>query len=141
MPDSFARKLLFKAHLYREAVKAFLAGIDRHVDSTDALHRVPFAVNIEGTMSGKSGRFDKQDQRSLEANWMTGFDNKARLAELARSLAAADSAFNEAQRESEAAQHSAQEAQHVITLLNSLIDVPFSDIDLPGAEREAEAPA
>jgi uncharacterized protein YPO0396 len=138
--DSFARKLQFKAHLYREAVKAFLAGIDRHcVDSTDALHRVPFAVTIEGTMSGKSGRFDKQDQRSLEANWMTGFDNKARLAELARSLAAADSAFNEAQRESEAAQHRAQEAQHVITLLNSLIDVPFSDIDLPGAEREAEA--
>ena len=92
----------------------------------------------QGTMSA-NGESHKQDQKPLASGWMTGFDNKARLAELARSLAAADSAFNEAQRESEAAQHRAQEAQHVITLLNSLIDVPFSDIDLPGAEREAEA--
>jgi uncharacterized protein YPO0396 len=138
--DSFARKLQFKVHQYREAVKAFLAGLDRHcVASTEVLHRVPFAVTLEGTMSGKSGRFDKQDQRPLEANWMTGFDNNARLADLARSLAAAETAFSEAQARSEAAQRRAEEAQQLLALLQSLIEVSFSDIDLPGAEREAQA--
>ncbi len=81
--DGFTRKLNFKDHSHREALKALLASIDRHcVDSPDQLKVTPHAMTQQGLMSGSTGRYEKQDQRSLHENWMTGFDNRDRLASL-----------------------------------------------------------
>lgn len=77
MTDGFTRKLNFKPHPHREAVKHLLADIDRHcVDSAETLHETPHGMTKEGLMSGKRGFFEKQDQKRLDQDWMTGFNNR-----------------------------------------------------------------
>lgn len=81
--DGFARKLEYKPHPYREAVKSVIADIDRHcVDSPEALRHIQHAMTREGTMSSKARFYDKQDQKRLQDDWQTGFDNRDRLAAL-----------------------------------------------------------
>lgn len=46
------------------------------------LERTPHAMTVQGLMSSQSGHFDKQDQKRLDQDWMTGFDNRDRLAHL-----------------------------------------------------------
>jgi len=53
--DGFTRKLDYKEHPYREAVKELLAGLDRHcVGSPEMLRETPHAMTAEGLMSGKA---------------------------------------------------------------------------------------
>ena len=103
--DGFTRKLNFRAHPHREELKTLLAAIDRHcVAGPEQLRTTPHGMTVEGLMSGSSGRFDKQDQRRLDRDWMTGFDNRDRLAQLATELEQA----REANKESENKQQRAE---------------------------------
>jgi uncharacterized protein YPO0396 len=138
--DSYLHKLNFKRHPSLNALKALLSAQDRHcVDSPEALHTTPFGMTRQGTMSGKHGQFDKQDQRPLDRDWMTGFDNNARLNELAQRLVLADTALGDSQRKYEAAQTEAERARQVLSLLETLMQTEFATIDLPGAQRELQA--
>lgn len=84
--DGFAHKLNLKsaapvAHL--NTLRQLLADLDRHcVPDVEALERTPHAMTAQGLMSSKAGHFDKQDQKRLDQDWMTGFDNRDRLAQL-----------------------------------------------------------
>lgn len=86
MPDGFAHKLNLKpatptAHL--NTLCQLLQGLDRHcVPDVETLERTPHAMTVQGLMSSHSGHFDKQDQKRLDQDWMTGFDNRDRLAHL-----------------------------------------------------------
>jgi uncharacterized protein YPO0396 len=85
--DSFIHKLKIKEHALETALYDLLIQQDRHcVAHVEELEHTQYAMTIEGTMSGREGRVDKQDQRPLNAGWMTGFDNKDRLMELEKSL-------------------------------------------------------
>ncbi len=87
-PDGFARKLTLKPHAYAGTLRQMLAEQDRHcVDSPEALRTTAHAMTREGLMSGKTGHFDKQDQRRIDQDWMTGFDNRDRVAHLERQIA------------------------------------------------------
>ena len=137
--DSYLHKLTFKPHPALNALKALLSSQDRHcVESPEALRDTPYGMTRQGLMSGRNGQFDKQDHKPLDRGWMTGFDNKARLTELTRSLATADAAFTESHQKYEAAQQQAEHARQVLGLLESLIQIDFATIDLPGAERELQ---
>jgi uncharacterized protein YPO0396 len=137
--DGYLRKLNFKAHPHREAAKAFLSGIDRHcVSSSDALHGIPYGLTEQGLMSGQSGQFDKHDQRPLDEDWWTGFDNRSRVARLKKQEEDARAALAEARRVCEVAQHAAERTQAMITLLEGLLLITFESIDLPRAIRELE---
>ena len=108
MPDGFARKLNLKpatpaAHL--NTLRHLLHGLDRHcVPDVQTLERTPHAMTAQGLMSSQSGHFDKQDQKRLDQDWMTGFDNRDRLAHLLQ------------QREQLALEYQALEAQKTQTL-------------------------
>ncbi|HRG06736.1 MAG TPA: hypothetical protein PLX86_11655, partial [Acidovorax defluvii] len=108
MPDGFARKLNLKpatpaAHL--NTLRHLLHGLDRHcVPDVETLERTPHAMTVQGLMSSQSGHFDKQDQKRLDQDWMTGFDNRDRLAHLLQ------------QREQLALEYQALEAQKTQTL-------------------------
>ena len=108
MPDGFARKLNLKpatptAHL--NTLRQLLQGLDRHcVPDVETLERTPHAMTVQGLMSSQSGHFDKQDQKRLDQDWMTGFDNRDRLAHLLQ------------QREQLALEYQALEAQKTQTL-------------------------
>lgn len=86
LPDGFARKLNLKpatpaAHL--NTLRQLLSNLDRHcVPDVQTLERTPHAMTAQGLMSSQSGHFDKQDQKRLDQDWMTGFDNRDRLAHL-----------------------------------------------------------
>ncbi|MDY1548039.1 ATP-binding protein [Luteibacter sahnii] len=135
--DGFTRKLNFKAHPHREALKHLLADIDRHcVDSVDALRRTPHAMTAEGLMSSREGYFDKQDQRGLDRDWMTGFDNRDQLARLAAEVADARSLHKASQDAAHRAQDLADATQRGLDLLARVEQVVFEDIDALGADAE-----
>jgi uncharacterized protein YPO0396 len=138
--DSYLHKLNFKPHAALGALQGLLAGQDRHcVESAEILRNTAHGMTRQGLMSGRTGQFDKQDQKPLDRDWMTGFDNKARLMELTRRLGAAQSALAESQRVYEAAQDKAEGARHNLTLLEALLQMEFATIDLPGALKGLEA--
>lgn len=135
--DGFTRKLNFKAHAHREALKHLLAGIDRHcVADVETLRRTPHAMTVQGLMSGRSGYFDKQDQKSLKDEWMTGFDNRDQLARLARDLATATDLHAASLREARDAEQLADATQKGLGLLEQLEKIEFDDIDVSGAQTD-----
>jgi uncharacterized protein YPO0396 len=137
--DGYTRKLEYKEHPYREAVKDLLAGVDRHcVDSAQKLRQTPHSMTAQGTMSGKSRFFDKQDQKRIDADWLTGFDNRDRLAALKQGLESVKKQLNDASAEVELAKAQVSELAAQSTVLDHLSKLSFEDIDLPGAEQKLE---
>lgn len=139
-PDGFTRKLRYKEHPYREALKAWLSGIDRHcVASPEQLHDTPHGLTEQGLMSDRRGLFEKQDQRRLDQDWMTGFDNKDRLAQLRHQLAEVESSLRKAEAAYEAARERAEATGSLLDLVQAVIEAQFDTIDLPGAEQTLES--
>lgn len=137
--DGFARKLQFKTHPLREAVKVLLADHDRHcVDSPDALTTTPHAMTVKGLMSNKRGYFDKQDQKPLSADWMTGFDNRDRIQQLQQSLNQQQVLYDDADSAYQLALKQLHNEQQTVKLLENLRDRRFDEIDLPGAQQQLD---
>ncbi|MBM0105833.1 hypothetical protein JM946_13920 [Steroidobacter sp. S1-65] len=136
LADGFTRKLKFKRHAYDRALKRLLSGIDRHcVASEEALRHTPHGMTQQGMMSDKRGLFEKQDKRRLDQDWMTGFDNKDRLASLQRQIKEVEATLQHSRRQYELAQARAEQTEGTLRLLEALLGLEFSAIDLPGAER------
>lgn len=128
--DGFCRKLNFKAHACAPAVQRLLAELDRHcVDSAEALQYTPHAMTQQGLMSGRARHFDKQDQKRLSDDWMTGFDNRDRLHSLAQRIEAAQAQW-QAQREDKlAAERQQASLAAASTLWQRLQQLQFDDLD------------
>lgn len=138
--DGYARKLLFKDHAYRETVKALLADNDRHcVDSPEQLRHTPHAMTAQGLMSGKARFFDKQDQKRLDEEWLTGFDNRDRLAFLAAQLTEVTEQLEPASLALARARENVRQLEESAGLLNRVAELQFEDIDLPGAQHQLES--
>ena len=137
--DGFTRKLNYKKHPLCEALKYFVAGIDRHcVASPQELRNTPHAMTAQGLMSGGSGKYEKQDQKRLEQDWMTGFDNRDRLRKLQVDLDAQQQHLSRAQQDLAAAKKALQETQDQLRQLQLIKDLDFDSIDLPGAQAHLE---
>ena len=133
--DGFSRKLQFKPHPLREAAKALIANRDRHcVSSTELLKNTEHAMTIEGTMSGRRGQFEKQDQRSLASDWMTGFDNKDQLQALALQLQEQNKSVEHWKAQTTTMQQSLKEFDTSLQMIDKLLSLSFATIDLPGAQ-------
>lgn len=138
--DGYTRKLAYKDHPYREAVKDLLAGIDRHcVDTPEQLRHTPHAMTLQGTMSGKSRFFDKQDQKRLDEDWLTGFDNRDRLAALKQRMTQMQTEHREASAQVASAKAKVTDLSGQANLLSRLNSLDFDAIDLPGAEKKLES--
>ncbi len=136
LDDGFTRKLDYKNHPFREALKALLAGVDRHcVDTPEQLRTLPHAMTPQGLMSGKARQFDKQDHKRLSEDWMTGFDNRDRVAALKQAIETAEQFWREQSKALEAAKGMVSDLQAKVALLNRLQEIEFEQIDLPGAEQ------
>jgi len=135
--DGFTRKLSFKSHAHREALKNLLAGIDRHcVDDPHSLKHIAHAMTQQGLMSAKQGVFEKQDQRRLDQDWMTGFDNKDRLNSLAAQLKQAQSELTKNENTFELARQECMRIEQNIKLLEQLSALEFAEIDASSAETQ-----
>ncbi|MHA7880160.1 MAG: ATP-binding protein [Saccharospirillum sp.] len=137
MDDGYTRKLNFKAHPHREALKKLLASLDRHcVDTPEALRETQHAMTQQGLMSGKQGQFEKQDQKRLDQGWMTGFDNRDRLAALTEALNDATVAVSDAQRRLDEARQTVKHSKEQLQLYDRLLEVRFDSIDSPSAKAD-----
>lgn len=135
--DGYTRKLNFKPHALAAAAKNLLAGRDLHcVLSPADLKSTEHALTIEGLMSGRHGKFEKQDQRRLDQDWMTGFDNKDQLESLAAQSALVRTALEEFRAASEKHRKELTHLAERLKIIDELIQLEFSEIDLPGAEAE-----
>jgi uncharacterized protein YPO0396 len=135
LDDGFTRKLNFKAHPHREALKQLLADLDRHcVADVTTLRRTPHAMTEQGLMSGRTGFFDKQDQRPLHADWMTGFDNRDRVAQLSQDLARTTELHRASQEAAQRAEALADATARDLALLERLEEISFDTIDVAAAQ-------
>ena len=145
LADGFCRKLTLKphadqnAHNVQSALRTLLAGLDRHcVDSADALRHTPHAMTAQGLMSGRALHFDKQDQKRLDQDWMTGFDNRDRLAQLAQQIAQAQTQWAALEQDKKTAQSLlAQAALQQRQWLN-LQALRFDDVDMADAQAQLQ---
>ncbi len=139
-PDGFTGKLRYREHPYRDALKAWLGGIDRHcVASPEQLQDTPHGLTEQGLISDRRGLFEKQDQRRLDQDWMTGFDNKDRLAQLRGQMTAVEDSLRKAESAYEAARARAEATGNLLAQLQALIAAEFDTIDLPGAQQALES--
>lgn len=137
--DGFTKKLTYKEHTSRETVKALLADIDRHcVENTDQLRHTPHAMTAQGLMSGKARFFDKQDQKRLDEGWLTGFDNRDRLAFLAEQIQQKEQQLQIATQALRLAQAAVGKLQEQANALAHIQALNFESIDLPTAQRQLE---
>lgn len=140
MDDGFTRKLNFKEHPHREALKQLLAGIDRHcTDSPEALRQTPHGMTRQGLMSGRKGYFEKRDNQRLDKGWMTGFNNRDRLAALNTELAETRQQAEALGQQLKAARSRLNETRDQIRLYDALTGIEFDTIDLPSALRELDS--
>lgn len=150
MPDGFARKLNLKpatptAHL--NTLRQLLQGLDRHcVPDVETLERTPHAMTVQGLMSSQSGHFDKQDQKRLDQDWMTGFDNRDRLAHLLQQkeqLALDYQALEAKKTQTLNAQRQAQEKRQLWASLQALrcedLDTAAADAQLQHKTQQLQA--
>lgn len=137
LSDGFTHKLNFKPHAFREPLKHLLAGIDRHcVDSPEALDTTPHGLTAQGLMSGKQGYFEKQDQKRLDQDWMTGFDNKDRLAQIQADLQALNQSLKQTQLKVDEADRQHQQTLQSLQQIERLKSIEFETIDLHGITAE-----
>lgn len=135
--DGYVRKLNFKTHPLANAAKQLLSGRDLHcVSSPHELKTTEHALTVQGMVSGRQGKFEKQDQRRLDQDWMTGFDNKDQLASLAAQAEAAHQAVDRLAEESQNHRRALQRIGEQLKLVDEIVQLVFSMIDLPGAESD-----
>lgn len=140
MSDGFTRKLNYKNHSHREALKHLLASIDRHcVDSPDSLRQTPHGMTQQGLMSGKKGHFEKRDSQRLDKGWMTGFNNLDRLAALTAELTETRQAADALKQQMDKARAKLNDTRNQAILYGELSKLEFSTIDLPSAQQELNA--
>jgi uncharacterized protein YPO0396 len=133
--DGYVQKLNIKPHALKDAAVRLLSARDLHcVLTSDELSITENALTIEGMMSGRHGKFEKQDQRRLDRDWMTGFDNKDQLDALAKQCVEETHLAQTAKQTVQSAQLKLKQIEETLRILDALLNLDFATIDLPNAE-------
>ena len=139
MEDGFARMLNFKPHPLLDPVKALIADIDRHcVADTETLRNTLRAMTMQGTMSGRSGQFEKRDKRPLDSDWFTGFSNKDLLSDLTQRYQDEKTTLKSCQLVLEGQDGELKQVQTKSKSLSLLLECSFDKVDTQPEERELE---
>ena len=139
LSDGFAAKLNLKDHAHKGTLHQLLAELDLHcVDSAEALRTTPHAMTREGLMSGKAQHFDKQDQKRIDQDWLTGFDNRDRLAHLETQIAEQAEHWEALQKEKQDAQSAHALAAQLVHLWKQLQTLQWDDLDSGRVEAQLQ---
>ena len=138
--DGFAAKLRLLPHAHQGALRQLLAELDRHcVDSPEALRGTPHAMTAQGLMSGRALQFDKQDQKRLDQDWMTGFDNRDRLAQLQEQIRAQTQVWEALEAAKKEALKAQLEVGQQRQLWLGLQALRFDAVDVAGVQQQEAA--
>ena len=139
MGDGFAAKLNLKDYAHAGALRQLLAELDLHcVDSAQALRTTSHAMTQQGLMSGKAQHFDKQDQKRIDQDWMTGFDNHDRLAHLEARIGELAGEWDLLQKEKLAAQAVQGQATQLALSWQQLQALQWGDLDVGSVKAKLE---
>lgn len=137
--DGYARKLNYKSHPLIDTAKRMIAGRDLHcVSSPQQLRDTQHGLTVQGMMSGRAGRYEKQDQRRLDEDWMTGFDNQAQLKSLVDQLTELETRLRESDSVAQAEKRKLREMDERLTVIDQLLQLDFATIDSPAAKAELD---
>jgi uncharacterized protein YPO0396 len=137
--DGFASKLNLKDHAYAGALRQLLIDQDLHcVDNAEALRTTPHAITQQGLMSGKAQHFDKQDQKRIDQDWMTGFDNHDLLAHLEAQIAEHAARWEVLQKEKLDAQSAQALTAYLMQLWGQLQALQWDDLDTASAQAQLQ---
>ncbi|MDB9741421.1 hypothetical protein OAB00_01060 [Akkermansiaceae bacterium] len=138
--DSFIHKLnLEQSDQYTIALNDLLKRKDRHcVESPDQLDQQEFSMTIQGLMYDKQGRFEKQDQRPLNKDWMTGFDNSFLLESINEQLSAIELQLQAPKEQEKQLTKAISNCESTLTDLNRLLDFNFERIDVFSKQQTLE---
>jgi len=137
--DGFARKLSFRDHPLIGQLKLLIERRDRHcVASVEILRRTEYAMTVEGTMSDRDGRFEKQDQKPLAEGWMTGFDNRHLLATLQQQHQQTKVTIVGLEAENTTYSTAETKAAQKLALITQLEALNFAQLDIGGLEKELQ---
>ncbi len=95
-------------------------------------------MTVEGTLSGKRGYFDKQDQKRLQDDWQTGFDNKDRLHALEQQFVQLQEEQQKAGNERRHKQAACSQLQQHLRLAEELLKIKFGELDYLSSRRELD---
>ncbi|THU05135.1 hypothetical protein E9531_00855 [Lampropedia puyangensis] len=137
--DGFCTKLNIKPHAFEPALRRLLGELDRHcVASAEALQHTSHGMTAQGLMSGKARHFDKQDQKRLEDDWMTGFDNRDRLARLEASIEQAQASWKDFEQTKAHCKQQQSQLASTSILWQSLQKLQFEDLDITPQQTQLE---
>ena len=137
--DGYARRLQLKPHPLQHALHRLLAEHDRHcVDHPRQLQHTPHAMTREGLMSGRARHFDKQDQKALDQDWLTGFDNRDRLAQLQAALERARQEWKQLREQRQREQQAHERTQQQVQLWQQLLELDFAQLDVIRAQADLQ---
>lgn len=129
--DSFIHKLTIRDHRHRAGLLRLLVTIDRHcLDRPEDLRSVDHGMTRQGLLSGRTGRYEKADQRSLDDGWLTGFDNRSRLAALDAASERLDQQLVDLRVDLDAAREGRDDHHRRVEALGSLAEESFDAIDV-----------
>ncbi len=132
--DGFVRFLNIKAHPLTDALMVLLSKMDRHcVDDVATLESTPHAMTQQGLMSGREGWYEKQDQKALHEQWLTGFDNQTLLNSLTASIEQLQTKIAPLDDEIGAITDAIRAQTDKMRLMSRLAEIDFVDIDVDGA--------
>lgn len=135
--DGYCKKLNLKEHQLLPTAIVMLAARDLHcVNSVEALRTTEYALTIQGTMSGRGGKYEKQDLRRIDQDWMTGFDNKDQLDALANQVRSFTQSLKQRREESKQHRQALSLLDQRLAMVDRLMEIEFDTIDLPGAEAD-----
>jgi uncharacterized protein YPO0396 len=138
--DGFAAKLNLKDHAYVGTLHQLLVELDLHcVDSAEALRNTPHAMTREGLMSGKAQHFDKQDQKRVDQDWITGFDNRDRIAHLEAQIAEHTEQWEALQEAKQSAQSAQAQAAEIAQWWKHLQTLQWDDLDVGSVAAELQS--
>lgn len=137
--DGFAGKLTLRPHVHSAALRQLLAALDRHcVADVQALAQTAHAMTQQGLMSGKAYHFDKQDHKRLDQDWMTGFDNRDRLAQLTAQIAQAEGQWQQLDTEKRQAQQALERSREQRTLWERLLELRYDTLDVHSPQAQMQ---
>jgi uncharacterized protein YPO0396 len=138
-PDGYACKLNLKNHPLQAALRQLLHEQDRHcVADAQTLRHTPHAMTREGLMSGKAHHFDKHDQKRLDQDWLTGFDNRDRLAQLEHAIQTAEAQWHTLDQAKHTAQGAQAQAAAKRLLWEHLLRLNWSDLDTNAPQTQMQ---
>lgn len=111
------------------------------VDEVSDLRQVDRGVTRAGQVKHSSRRFEKDDRSRIHdrSSWMLGTDNSVKVDDLIAELQRQNEVLAQTNEALAQAAHQQRADEHRLTVLETLVEIPWAEVDVVSARENAEA--